>query len=162
MNTAIAWLLKPLAQELYLRAWFSFFFLVFGLWILVPIGLGTHFQAEYLAISLSPRNVAILASRSFGEEFVFRGLPLMCMFALFPKKILLNVCVGIIFVYLFGMWHEWVTSANTFLGIGGGVLCIAYVKFGGADGRPMSGVVACGSIHTACNVTVAVIANMLT
>jgi hypothetical protein len=154
------WLTEPLSLKSSFRLWLVFTVLVFTVWILTPILLGVHFQVHYFAIKLSLRNFFTTMSGSFGEEFVFRVLPIATVLYVFPGKTAWAFLAGLGVAYPFGMWHEWILTSKTCLGLGGIILTLAYLKFGGVSGKPFHGLIACGSIHTVCNTAVAVIANI--
>ncbi|MBI3572470.1 CPBP family intramembrane metalloprotease [Candidatus Kaiserbacteria bacterium] len=161
METFARWLAAPPAGRSALGLWLGFAILVFVIWLGVPALLGVRFPVEYLAVPLSLKNLAVMASTSFGEEFVFRVLPVMTVLYLFPGRTVWALLAAIVVAYPFGMWHDWLFTAKTCLGLGGIVLAFAYVKFGGASGKPFNGFLACGGIHAACNLVVAVAAHIV-
>jgi uncharacterized membrane protein len=136
--------------------------MVFVIWAVVPVLLTPGFEFEPFAISVCAQNVAIVTSTAFGEEFVFRVVPVMTALALFGRKSIWALLAGAVVAYPFGMWHEWIATMKTCLGVGGVVLTFVYLKFGGAVGKPFNGFVACGSIHGVCNILAMVIANLVT
>ena len=162
MNRLIRWLREPVLQFSAFKLWLVSAFLVFGIWLGIPMLLGVQFRIEYLAIPISTRNLAATLSTSFGEEFVFRVLPMLTVLTLVPKRTTWAVLACLIVVIPFSMWHEWVITAKTCLGLGGIVLGLVYLKFGGASGKPFRGFIACGSIHATCNIAVIIIANIAT
>jgi hypothetical protein len=162
MSTFALWLGKPLPPKSLFVLWLAFAVLVFTIWVLVPIFLGIHFEAKYLAIHLSLRNLAVILTRAFGEECVSRVVPIVLILAIFPKKVVLALLVGMVVAYQFGMWHdEFVYPVQICRGIGGAILAVAYLKFGGASKNPFRGLVACGSIHATCNIATVIIANIV-
>lgn len=133
--------------------------LIFFLWFVLPIILGTPIVWEYLAMPLGVHNIAVLLSRALSEEILFRAVPVIVILALFPKSEVLALSVSLPVAYLFGMWHEWVYTTNICLGLGGLVLSVVYLKCGGSRKQPLNGVLVCGGIHATCNLLVAGLAH---
>jgi uncharacterized membrane protein (DUF485 family) len=155
------WLKEPLSQKSSIKLWLACAALVFLIWFVTPSLLAWSYPAQFLAIPLSPRNIAVAMSTSFGEEFVFRVLPGAVVLYFLPKRATLALLAGLGAAYPFGMWHDWGMATQVCLGVGSAFLVVAYLKFGGASGRPFSGLLACGSIHTACNIVSAAIAHIV-
>lgn len=160
------WLSTPIQPGTVIWYWFAITILVFTAWFVIPIACGAHVRWEYLSLPLSLQNIAFIISTSFGEEFVFRVLPIVLFLYVFPEKKTCALLASIFVAYPFGLWHEWIltdgASFKTGLGLGGVILSVAYLKFGGAQGKKFEGFVASGSIHATCNALVAFIANVVT
>ena len=161
MGTFNRWLREPLSTASAVKLWVTCAAIVFGIWFVVPIVLAGSFPAQFLAIPLSLRNLAIAASTSFGEELVFRAFPVMAVLYFFPRQAILALLVGLGAAYPFGIWHNWGTTTQACLSIGSAALVLVYLKFGGASGKPFQGFLAGGGIHLLCNVTIAIIANIV-
>ncbi len=161
MRTLMLWLTEPLSLQKSIKLWMVLTVFVFSIWFTIPMYVDPY-PLEYLAIRLSPENAAVFFAASFGEEFTFRAIPILLAYFLFPKNTMFALAAGIGMAYFFGMWHEWILTQKTFLGIGGIVLTFIYLKFGGASGEPFKGFIACGSSHTVCNFGAAIIANIAT
>ncbi len=159
MSPLILWFNDPLSKKELLKLWAALTSVVFAVWFFIPMYLNPY-PLEYISINLSPENIAFLIGTSFGEEFTFRVLPILGAFLLFPKNTTVALITGIGMAYFFGMWHEWLLTQKTCLGIGGIILTVIYLKFGGASGEPFRGLIACGSNHTVCNMGAAIIANI--
>ena len=153
------WIAKEPTREYSMRLWVLAFMLVCAVWAVIPLVLDVLPSWGYFAIPLSPRNLVKILSISFGEELVFRTLPILIVLSLFPKRILIAVGAGIVAAYYFGMWHDYVFVQNLCLSVGGVILVFVYLKFGGASGNPFKGFIACGSIHGTYNISVIALAN---
>jgi Type II CAAX prenyl endopeptidase Rce1-like len=160
MNTLTLWFGTPLSMRSSIGLWLALTGLVFTAWFAVPILLGGFLESQYLTLSITPKVLAVVTGRAFGEEMVFRVLPIVIALRLFPKNIAVALLVGFTAALPFAIWHDRVYSATICLGLGGAILVLAFLKFGGASNKPFQALIACGAIHATCNLTAAVLADI--
>jgi membrane protease YdiL (CAAX protease family) len=101
-------------------------------------------------------------SHAFGEEMVFRVLPIVITLRLFRRSIVVALVVELCAAIIFAVWHNTVFAGTLCLGIGASILGVACMKFGAASNKPFQALVACGSIHITCNLTAQLLANIFT
>lgn len=164
MHAFALWLKTPFPERYFAAYVIGSGIIVSAIWLLIPLTLDIHadFDWRYFEVSLTPRNIAIMMGQgSFGEEFVFRVLPVLMVLTFYPTRIMSAFVAGLGAAYLFGMWHHYPPLTNACIGLGGAILVIVYLKSGGATNQPFRGLLVCGGIHTTLNITLAVLAHIM-
>jgi hypothetical protein len=158
----IDWLSEPINKRQAIVLWSISFLLVIFFWLFVPvIFMGVPARAITLAIEPSLHNLTVINSVSFGEELTFRVLPVVTVLYFFPNRTKTAYAFAVIAAHYFGIVHERMLTENIALGLGGLVLVVVYLKFGGGYGKWQNGFLACGSIHAITNILVSATAHLI-
>ena len=94
----------------------------------------------------------LIAVSAFGEEMVFRVIPLAGLMFYLTRDLRVLLLVVLVSSILFALTHN--HPEIILLSITGVVLSLSYLKFGGYTGQYMKALMYCGGIHYLVNIIV--------